>query len=107
MTPRLYEQIATVYTAMKAEAEGDVYRGYVTYLFEHLGFGISVYTPVMRRLQAMGCMEQIHQGGRGTPSQWQLLKDPTLEDFLASSGHRRSRIADLEARLAVLEEKAC
>jgi hypothetical protein len=107
---RLFEQCAKVYEEMLARsqplADGRVFRGYMTYLIEDLGYSISNYTPIMRRLRTMGCISQRVRGGRGTPSEWTLHKPPTRQAF-ARGGQRwvaqNERIADLEERVAVVE----
>lgn len=109
---RLYEQCCTVYNAMlrnsqpSADPDVRVYRGYTTYLLEQQGLSISIYTPVMRRLRSMGCVQQVVRGGRGTPSEWQVLKPPNRQAF-ARGGQRwiaqGERIAELEERVSVLE----
>jgi len=100
----LYKQCVRVYDQMTSSVLGPVYKGYLTYLFEELGLGVSRYTPVMRRLVAMGCVRQIAAGGRGSMSQWELIMRPTEELYAqATSRRRRSRITELEARVEELE----
>lgn len=110
---RLFEQCTKVYEAMLAASSLNVasgthvYRGYTTYLLEQAGYSISNYTPVMRRLRAMGCIVQKVRGGRGIPSEWELVKQPTRDGF-ARGGQRwitqNERLDNLEARVAVLED---
>jgi len=111
---RLYEQCTKVYDAMRKNSRivpGEVddtivYRGYTTYLLEEVGISISNYTPVMRRLRSMGCIEQLVRGGRGTPSEWRVIKAPTRAAF-ARGGQRwiaqGERITDLEERVSAIE----
>jgi hypothetical protein len=115
---RLFEQCRAVYAAMYADSqvktvkissnEGPlrVYVGFTTYLFEGIGLTISNYTPVMRRLQGMGCVKQLVRGGRGIPSEWVLIEEPTPRSF-TRSGQRwlrdRDRIEELEQRVDDLE----
>jgi hypothetical protein len=115
---RLYEQCVTVFNAMTAHSarvlnedpakECVVYRGYTTYLLEQEGISISNYTPIMRRLRTMGCIEQLVRGGRGTPSEWKVIKPPNRAAF-ARGGQRwvaqNERISDLEERVAALESQ--
>jgi hypothetical protein len=108
--PILYEQCTRVYNAMKERAEvldidppAYTWKGYTTYLIEELGLTVSVYTPVMRRLQAMGCIAQVTQGGRGSPSVWNIFDPPTVETFRGTSGARHSRVKELEERVEALE----
>jgi|ERR1700733_4331648 len=109
MDSQLYEQCVKVYTAMTERAEAGVWTGHTTYLFEELGIGISGYTPVIRRLQAMTCIKQMIRGGRGIPSQWELLGEPTEDKFLQGRpkwGAKDDKIAALEERVAALEERS-
>ena len=100
----LFNQCVNVFDAMDRCAEGSVYKGYLTYLFEDLELGVSRYTPVMRRLVAMGCVEQIAAGGRGSMSQWKMIARPTEALYVHTTNLRkRSRIKDLEARVEELE----
>jgi hypothetical protein len=109
---RLFEQCTKVYEAMlrlsQPAADGRIYRGYTTYLLEQQGYTISSYTPIMRRLRSMGCIEQQVRGGRGTPSEWVVIKPPTRQAF-ARGGQRwvtqNERLNDLEERLAIVEAR--
>jgi hypothetical protein len=120
---RLFDQCLAVYDAMNSAAvphliengppdlegrSGIVYTGFTTYLIESLGLTISNYTPVMRRLQLMHCIFQLQRGGRGTPSQWLILKRPTERDFTHARQWRiqeRVRFDALERRVAQLEDQ--
>jgi hypothetical protein len=55
----------------------------------------------------MGCVKQIVRGGRGIPSEWEVIKPPTRQAF-AHGGQRwitqNERIDDLEARVTAVEE---
>jgi hypothetical protein len=118
---RLYEQCCIVYEAMAAESKVTLlaeaidevshpirlYTGHTTYLIEQLGYNISHYTPIMRRLQTMGCIKQLQRGGRGIPSEWQIVKPPTERAFTRSGQrwlHDRARIDALERRVLLLEQ---
>jgi hypothetical protein len=118
---RLFQQCLDVYEAMHTQSElqnvidpvtGGItqqrlFIGHTTYLIERIGYTISNYTPIFRRLQTMGCIKQLQRGGRGFPSEWQLLKPPTERDF-TRSGQRwiqdRHRLDDLEMRVQALED---
>jgi hypothetical protein len=79
-----------------------VYTGFTTYLVEaQPDLTISNYTPIIRRLALMGCMRQLQRGGRGMPSRWALLKEPSPLDFSRSRHWQRSE----KERLAVVERK--
>jgi hypothetical protein len=97
-TAKVYEQSVAVYKAMSEQARDGVYKGYITYLFSRLGFEFGAYTSVMRRLVAMGCIEQLVAGGRNNPSEWKLVTEPTEELFAQHSGRRKSRLAAVEAQ---------
>lgn len=111
---RLYDQCCKVYEAMLRNSQPTDdpmirhYRGYTTYLLESEHLSISIYTPVMRRLRSMGCIQQKVRGGRGTPSEWLVIKPPTRQAF-ARGGQRwvaqNERIAELEERVSVLESR--
>jgi len=116
---KLYEQCCKVYDAMwrnsqtRLVEDGNgsaiaIYRGYTTYLLEQAGYSISNYTPIMRRLRLMGCIKQIVRGGRGIPSEWQVIKPPSRSAF-ARGGQRwitqDERISELEARVTSIEEQ--
>lgn len=120
---RLFEQCVAVYSAMDKDGvmqtassempssvygnHVKVYTGFTTYLIESLGLTISNYTPIMRRLQTMGCIKQLQRGGRGIPSQWVLLKAPTERDFSRSKNWKvsaRDRLDELEQRVTDIED---
>jgi hypothetical protein len=109
---RLFEQCTKVYEAMLAASNIDaagkrIYRGYTTYLLEQAGYSISNYTPIMRRLRTMVCIQQKVRGGRGTPSEWLLIKPPTRAAFVRGGQRwvtQNERISSLEARVAAIEE---
>jgi hypothetical protein len=120
--PKLFEHCLVVFGQMKREArptqiEGQhalVYEGFLTRLFGQLSLATPYYTSVMQRLRKMGCVRQISRGGGNAPSRWELIKDPTWEEFEAAEHHRLRRdtqlgqlqgqVADLNARVHKLEE---
>jgi hypothetical protein len=111
-TPQVYEQIVQVYGIMEKKAVDGTFKGHVTPLFEEAGLGLSVYTTVMRRLQSMGCVRRLSRGARNVPSEWELIREPTLELFNSSTDRRRSRYdalrkdyIELKSRVDALEER--
>jgi hypothetical protein len=104
VTAKLYEQCVRVYDAMLECSDDGEYEGYLTYLFQRLDIGLSHYTPVIRRMQAMGCIKKVAAGSRNVPSKWKVIMPPTEAKFIAARGTRRSRIQELEDRVAALEE---
>jgi hypothetical protein len=87
--PKLFEHCSVVYETMRKAAKGTtvegtyalVYEGYLTRLFADRQLAMPYYTAVMRRLKAMGCVRQLSRGGGSSPSRWELLNEPSFEDF--------------------------
>jgi hypothetical protein len=66
-----------------------VYEGFLTHLItQDLGLATPYYTSVMNRLKKMGCVRQLSRGGGPTPSQWELITEPTLDSFEAAEAAR-------------------
>lgn len=104
-----------------------VYEGFLTQLVTgKLNLSVPYYTHVRKALMEMGCVRQLKRGGGTSPSQWELIYEPTLEAFMsAQSGKKKppkqtkesmlqeqvnalnSRVSDLEGQVeAVLEALA-
>lgn len=127
--PALFQHCCTVFAAMRAEAhaiqlsdtesgaygipqalpEGQgrkrhalVYQGHTTRLFRELNLPSPYYTSILTALQNMGCIKQLSRGGGSAESRWELLDDPTMDLFFASSGVTpgKSRLALVEKQLA-------
>jgi hypothetical protein len=49
----------------------------------------------------MECIKQLRRGGSSTPSQWELIREPTLEAFLES---RTKEPSASELRLEAIEQ---
>jgi len=121
--PKLFEHCLVVYQQMREQAKGTqiegryglVYEGYLTRLFADLNLAMPYYTAVMRRLKAMGCVKQLARGGGSSPSKWEILDEPSYEEFAAWNerrrendtqlGQARGQIKALNARVTDLEEK--
>src|SRR5690242_10755198 len=95
--PSDFAHCKTLYEAMLAEAarvpdpeqptEDNagmiVYTGYLTKLVtQQLRFSVPYYTSLRHHLARMGCIKQLKRGGGSAPSEWLLIKEPTLADFL-------------------------
>ena len=85
-SPMLFTHCKNAYTAMFASSNhiGDqqVYEGTLTNLItRELNLSIPYYTTITRALRGMGCIRQLARGGGTAPSQWELLKEPTEEEF--------------------------
>jgi hypothetical protein len=123
--PSLYEHTCRVFEEMRKRSvvqRGDggidmiVYEGFMTGLFSELGMSIPYYTKIMRRLKAMGCVRQLKRGGGAAPSRWEILEEPSEEDFMAADREvddkvpavsrasvQEQQISDLATRLDELE----
>lgn len=75
------EKVATSpegYLAREYPPETKIYSGALTKLFGELGIAMPHYTSVLRKLRAMGCMDQIQRGGGpGGQSKWILFYKPS------------------------------
>lgn len=59
-----------------------VYTGFISGLmFDDLNVPVPYYGKILKALKAMGCVTQLRRGGGKSPSQWELWKTPTVEDF--------------------------
>jgi hypothetical protein len=75
-----------VYMRMRNEAtetlETDVpmvvWEGFFTRLMQELGLSVPYYSTVRTALMEMGCIRQLRRGGGTSPSQWELLRPPTM-----------------------------
>jgi hypothetical protein len=125
--PALFEHCATVYKAMKDEAqiverEGQdvlIYEGFLTKLFERLHLSTPYYSSVMAELQRMDCVRQLRRGGGSSPSEWAVVQKPTRQLWDSRSSRPRKqrqnrraepdeatnqRLRDLQKRIEALEE---
>jgi hypothetical protein len=118
-TPALFDHCVKVYEAMLADATPDesqmiVYEGFLTQLITgKLNLSVPYYTSTRKALVNMGCIRQLRRGGSTTPSQWELIYEPTLEAFMRQQPKRERKpdrhaqqqelIDNLIARVAQLE----
>jgi len=86
----IYGHCLTTYQAMLSTAqivEGDageemvVWEGMLTHLISDLHLSTPYYTKIRRDLLRMGCVAQLKRGGGTAPSQWRLIKEPTIDLF--------------------------
>jgi len=94
--PALFEHCVKVYESMLSDAhavttddlngsvgEIIVYEGFLTQLITvKLNLSVPYYTSVRKALTNMGCIRQLRRGGSTTPSQWELIYEPTLDAFM-------------------------
>lgn len=92
-----------------------VWEGFFTKLItEDLGLSVPYYTAIRRELIRMECIRQLRRGGGSSPSQWELLREPT-EELWHSAPPKRSQtnskqdatagqVGDLIKRIEVLEQ---
>lgn len=105
-TPAQFEHCVTIYTAMGETArpekidgvEVTLWEGYLTELFQQQRLPQPYFTTVMQKLKAMECVLQIKRGGGGSTSQWALLKEPTLEEFLKAPDRVKSQASKADQR---------
>lgn len=96
-TPALFDHCVVIYSAMQETSEehesGNLYtwEGFLTKLFQDVGYGVPRYTRITRTLSQMGCIEQVERGGGNKPSKWYLHKEPTIEDFEYAKGKLNTR----------------
>ena len=94
-----------------------VYEGFFTALLrDELHLSVPYYTSVRRKLIEMGCARQLKRGGGNSPSQWELICEPTLELFTASEAQKKTakgkdtlamvqdQVLQLIRRVSVLEQ---
>lgn len=124
--PALYDHCCRVYRGMLEEARsvqvnpdtedesGEdlhiiVYEGFLTQLITgKLNLSVPYYTTTLKALKAMGCIRQLRRGGSSTPSQWELIYEPTLEAFMRQKPPkkpRQDRVTALEARIVELNTR--
>lgn len=116
--PALYHHAVRVYAAMSEKAtmvhaDGDsstvmlVFEGFLTHLFEQLNLSVPYYTTVRQALLRMGCIRQLKRGGGNSPSQWELICEPTREAFGETGARkpRRTRVDVLEHQVLDLQRE--
>lgn len=61
-----------------------VYEGFLTQLITvQLSLSVPYYTSVRKALINMGCIRQLRRGGGSSASQWEMIREPTLEAFMS------------------------
>jgi hypothetical protein len=114
----LFTHCQNVYHRMESQARPTggmlVYEGMLTKLItSELNLSVPYYTSVLKALKRMGCLRQIRRGGGSSPSQWELLREPTRELFLnvqprktpkqGKFEQQQGQIDAINARVQVLE----
>lgn len=97
------------------EQEILVWEGMFTALItQQANLSIPYYSKITKALKEMGCIRQLKRGGGTSPSQWELIKAPTLDLYENRITHSRvpratqfaqlqGRVNSLEKRVAILE----
>jgi hypothetical protein len=86
----MFDRAAT-YDPKDGSREMLVYEGKLTELVtgaapQGLYLSVPYYTKTTRALKQMGCIRQLRRGGGTSPSQWELVTEPTLEEFKKLDG---------------------
>lgn len=118
VVPVMFEHCTAVYRAMANEAQTIdghlVWEGFLTTLInDKLNFATPYYTSIRKELTRMACIRQLRRGGSTTPSQWELLGEPTVDLYMHSPQRRSDkqtilgsidqRVVDLTRRVDTLE----
>lgn len=93
-----------------------VYEGFFTQLVtSKLNLSVPYYTTVRRALMNMGCIRQLKRGGGTSPSQWELIYEPTLDAFMNQQPKRekshtktdamREELSSLKIRVGEVEDQ--
>lgn len=92
--PALFNHACAVYEKMYSQSRREqadgvttmiVYEGMLTKLMtEELGLPVPYFTRIRGKLLGMGCIRQLRRGGGSSPSQWELIKEPSFEDWVDS-----------------------
>jgi hypothetical protein len=114
-----YEKMVEEAETPDPDTDGNlVWRGFITKMYEDLGFHNPEFTYTSRLLQAMDCALQLKRGARARPSEWILIQSPTPANYLrvkdrygAGQGNRTSptqmvqqQNRDLAGRVRTLEQ---
>lgn len=102
--------------AQKATVDGTteiiVYEGKLTELItQKLYLSVPYYTSITRALKSMGCIRQLRRGGGSSPSQWELIREPTPELWAEHDVTRQSKKVsyvtedDLEEIVTAIEQR--
>ena len=77
----VYMEMAAQGTVIQAEDSNMlVYEGkLVELVVDTCGLSVPYYTKVTQALKGMGCARQLRRGGGSSPSQWELIREPTPE----------------------------
>lgn len=125
LVSQVFRNCADVYDLMRKESKElqaeagappmHVWEGFFTKLItDRMGFSVPYYSSIRSNLMRMGCIRQLRRGGGSSPSQWQLLREPT-EQLWYDAPQRKSpnaskqeetlhQLADLIRRIERLEE---
>lgn len=99
------------------DAEGTmiVWEGFLTrFVTEELHLSVPYYSSVTQALKRMGCIRQLRRGGGSSPSQWELITEPTEDLFnnalpkkvgpVTKFQQLQAQVNDQEGRIKDLED---
>jgi hypothetical protein len=79
-----------------------VWEGFLTrFITEEMHLSIPYYSSVTLALKRMGCIRQLRRGGGSSPSQWELIREPTEERFNDTEPKKVAKVT----KLTMLQEQ--
>lgn len=92
-----------------------VWEGFLTrFITEELHLSVPYYSSVTLALKRMGCIKQLRRGGGSSPSQWELITEPTEELFtnklpkkepqVSRQSQLQEQVNSQETRIKALED---
>lgn len=116
----VYEAMLAESRTVQAEEDDDVtmvvYEGNLTTLItdKHEGLGLATpyYTKTTQALKGLNCIRQLRRGGGTSPSLWELVTEPDLNEYekyvktgvpRSASAMMAQQIRGLNERVSVLE----
>lgn len=121
--PAMYDHCNRVYQALLQEAkaitvqeEGTersiiLWEGMFTnFITSNMNLSTPYFTSIRRELIRMGCIRQLRRGGGISSSQWELLREPTLELFMHERPKRavspaQTKFAGIQDQLNALQNR--
>lgn len=92
-----------------------VWEGFLTrFITEEMHLSVPYYSSVTLALKRMGCIRQLRRGGGSSPSQWELITEPTTDLFdnalpsklvpVSKTSQLQEQVDTLETRLKLIED---
>lgn len=106
--PAMYEHCCRTYSMMLSESTKVghvvVYEGYLTRLItQKVMLSVPYYGKIRTLLLEMGCVRQLKRGGGNSPSQWELITEPTEELF--RKAHANNEAPQGETKIGKLSNR--